>query len=806
MKKIFCILMALIVCMTITSVPASAGTQSEKNNDIKYKVEGGYIYFDVEKGEITGCDEKVTSVTIPEKINKVKVTAIGRYAFSDCIELKSVVLPKSLKKIGDEAFYHCIKLESIRLPQSLKTIGICAFGDCFSLETISIPKSLTTINSQAFARCSSLKNISVKKGNKYFEMSEGILYGKEKNKKYTLIRCSADKKGAVSVKRKLYYIDPDSFSGCNDVTDIRIKKIGNTNCEKVKSMKGVISTGFKSIGGIIYSYVWYNWNGYKKEGWETYICPQGKKDKVSIYDKTKIIGIGSFRGCDKITDVEIPSNVAIIGATAFLGCKNINEITLPKSTVFVGEATFNSCKNMEKILIPKSVQHIDEFCFGASEKVTIFGYENSYAEQYAKENNIPFKSISGADEAVQKAIAKNVYINYIPGSSKVDKNHKLAVYYDDKFFVNSNSKYNSELSKASLGLAMASMSAVKNSKGKKINRDQNIKDALVNQLGFYDYQPNSYDVDLKDTSDKVASAFAHKTVKLDGKETQIVVVAVRSGGYGGEWESNGRVTGGYDSNLHNGFSSAALKTVEQLKLYMKKNNIDNLKAKVWITGFSRGGAVSNLIAPIVLEAKLAESENIYCYTFASPMTTKSKDKYITGIYNIINPIDIVPKVPLKNWSYGRYGTDLYIQYTKKGIVYKKMKKEFENMTGGEKYNPYNKHLRIVNNLIDAAEETVGKTEEYYGKTQQQTVSKALGKYIGGADSNIDFFGLCISVFHMDLKDVQKKLFSGVGISATKNATKDIRENGADCELFKQHWPETYMSWIKVTQVQQLSSL
>lgn len=415
MKRILCMVMALILCITMMTVPVSADTQSVKNYDIKYRVDGGgYIYFDKEKGEITGCDKSVINAVVPGKIDGIKVTAIRDYAFMECIELKSVVLPQNLKRIGDNAFYHCIELESITLPQSLKTIGLCAFGDCFSLKSISIPKNLTTINNQAFARCSSLKNISVKKGNKYFEVADDILYGKEKNKKYTLIRCSADKKGDVSIKRKLHYIDPDSFSGCKDVTDIIIKKTGNTNCKKYKLMKGVISTGFKSVDGIIYSYVWYNWNGYKKEGWETYICPQGKKGKVSIYNKTKIIGIGSFRECDKITDVKIPSNVAIIGATAFWGCKNINEMTLPKSAVFVGEAAFNGCENLEKALIPKSVQHIDEFCFGASEKVAIFGYENSYAEQYAKENNIPFKSISGADESAQKTITEADLFNKYP--------------------------------------------------------------------------------------------------------------------------------------------------------------------------------------------------------------------------------------------------------------------------------------------------------------------------------------------------------------------------------------------------------
>lgn len=79
-------------------------TSQIKDTDVKYQVEGGFIYFDKEKGEITGCDKEVTSGVIPAEIYGVKVTAIGSGAFMSCSELTSITglayIASGIAKIG----------------------------------------------------------------------------------------------------------------------------------------------------------------------------------------------------------------------------------------------------------------------------------------------------------------------------------------------------------------------------------------------------------------------------------------------------------------------------------------------------------------------------------------------------------------------------------------------------------------------------------------------------------------------------------------------------------------------------------
>ena len=56
----------------------------------------------------------------------------------------------------------------------------------------------------------------------------------------------------------------------------------------------------------------------------------------------------------------------------------------------IHDFTFYDCKKLKKISIPASVSQIGARAFDGCEKLTVYAPVGSYAEQYAKENNIPF--------------------------------------------------------------------------------------------------------------------------------------------------------------------------------------------------------------------------------------------------------------------------------------------------------------------------------------------------------------------------------------------------------------------------------
>ena len=84
----------------------------------------------------------------------------GRGTFSNCTNLKSIILPNGLMYIKQNSFLSCKSLTNISLPDSVISIND-AFCGCSSLVNITIPEAETSIVSSAFYNCSSLTNITI---------------------------------------------------------------------------------------------------------------------------------------------------------------------------------------------------------------------------------------------------------------------------------------------------------------------------------------------------------------------------------------------------------------------------------------------------------------------------------------------------------------------------------------------------------------------------------------------------------------------------------------------------------------------
>ena len=88
------------------------------------------------------------------------VTSISFHAFEGCDNIKSIVLPNSIKTIGEESFYGC-GMSSIVIPNSVTTIGMYAFYGCNNLTSISLPRSIESIENAAFGYCYGLTTIII---------------------------------------------------------------------------------------------------------------------------------------------------------------------------------------------------------------------------------------------------------------------------------------------------------------------------------------------------------------------------------------------------------------------------------------------------------------------------------------------------------------------------------------------------------------------------------------------------------------------------------------------------------------------
>ncbi len=139
--------------------------------------------FDVEGKtyKIVGVDSRafwgnknIRSVLLPNSIK-----SIGEWAFLGCENLESFMLPESVVEIGEMAFGECPKIKapilnshifvymprshsgSYSIPQGIKLIADGAFSGCNHLESISIPDSVISIGDYAFDDCFKLSSIVI---------------------------------------------------------------------------------------------------------------------------------------------------------------------------------------------------------------------------------------------------------------------------------------------------------------------------------------------------------------------------------------------------------------------------------------------------------------------------------------------------------------------------------------------------------------------------------------------------------------------------------------------------------------------
>jgi hypothetical protein len=207
-----------------------------------------------------------------------------------------------------------------------------------------------------------------------------------------------------------------------------------------------------------------------------------------------------------------------------------------------------------------------------------------------------------------------------------NKENKTGNYvYKDSYFSGSALKLNTDLMKLSLGVARSAYSSAAAlahwSEDGDFGREKNIAGAFK-LLGFtWEDQYINYDVSLNDNSSKVAFALGRKVIAGVDKPYTLVACIVRGGAYGAEWGDNFRISD--NSKYHYGFNSAATKVQASLYDYLadlkEKGDIVG-DIKLWITGYSRGAAVANLLAAKIDDSPALniKKENVFAYTFATP--------------------------------------------------------------------------------------------------------------------------------------------------------------------------------------------
>lgn len=199
------------------------------------------------------------------------------------------------------------------------------------------------------------------------------------------------------------------------------------------------------------------------------------------------------------------------------------------------------------------------------------------------------------------------------------------------------------------------------------------KTEIYELLGFMDpkvieLKYNKYEVDKNDVS---RFALANYPFVKNGERYNVVVVNVCMTGSDDEWSSNFDVGCDCDNYYaingsehldwknkenHKGFDVTANRVLSYVYGYVAEHNSDN--TIMFVTGYSRGAAVANIIAN---DLNKENKYKVFAYTYETPSTVCTYNDTVTGnenIFNIYSDDDIVARVPLTLWGFKKYGIDI----------------------------------------------------------------------------------------------------------------------------------------------------
>ena len=380
--------------INITEIPIllySDGLIYELNND-----GDGYVVSSV--GECIDDNIKITPV-----YKNLPVIGIEANAFSNCLNLKNIEIPNSIKMIDDNAFSNCPLLTDVVIPDSVIYIGKSIFVNCNTLSSISIPYIGDKLTDSKATRLGYLFN----DGSDNSKVPTSLLEVNVTKAEILGLEAFSGCKYLTNIilPDTLKYIEKDAFSNCASLREIIIPSgvisIGDYcfyNCsnlieieipKKINFIGKAILLNCESISKISIPFIGSQYNdeeytnlGYFFNDWSNNIyIPISLKEVVLTWGQRiedgafancqyietitmtpSIISIGesAFSNCESLKEIIIPINVLNIGNSAFENCIALTNIIISETVLTIGDNAFSNCQALKEIFIPNSVENIGE--------------------------------------------------------------------------------------------------------------------------------------------------------------------------------------------------------------------------------------------------------------------------------------------------------------------------------------------------------------------------------------------------------------------------------------------------------------
>ena len=229
--------------------------------------------------------------------------------------------------------------------------------------------------------------------------------------------------------------------------------------------------------------------------------------------------------------------------------------------------------------------------------------------------------------------------------------YQVSYKYKDEYFLTDAKVVNKDIAMLSFGSAAA-------------NDSRSHITSFYNQMSFEDIYTSPDYEEPKENS--INYLMAHKEIE---EGTELVAISVMGFDYKKEWVSNLKME---KEGNHVGFEMSAITIFDKLVSYI--DDLEYTTLKLWITGFSRAGATSNVLSYLILdyyEDITIDQSNMFVYTFEAPKGLLQENAVAyPNVFNFINVADVVHYTAPAEYGFARCGTDINIYVDNVGNVVK----------------------------------------------------------------------------------------------------------------------------------------
>lgn len=341
----------------------------------------------------------ITDITIPESVKSIgnyafansaletvvlpsNLTTMGTYVFQNCVNLADVDFNNNrvILSLGNNDFDGCTSLRTITLPDSLTHIGVytfqnsgletidlsnlkdmtrfgssatgtfaatttsSVFNGCKNLHTVILPPNLTMIGSNAFRDCVNLTEFD-------FKGITGLASYAFAN---TGLR-------AVHLDNTLTVMGGNLFQDCADLEEVTfaqgftVTSLGSntfTNCKKLTSID--LPASLTYIG----------YHTFQNSGLQRIDLSALKLIHIGVTatGKGTETDIGTFSGCEDLTEVILPTTLQTIGGNVFENCPKLKTVTNLDRVQMIGFYAFQN-SGIEEVMLGSSLTDIKRFAF-----------------------------------------------------------------------------------------------------------------------------------------------------------------------------------------------------------------------------------------------------------------------------------------------------------------------------------------------------------------------------------------------------------------------------------------------------------